>query len=274
MSILPAWSDRSKSPPGGPARATPPLPDPWKRLLQSRWGTNVLLLALAYVVYLLLRYSVLEDVEATAFANADAVIALERALRIYHEVDIQRWMLEHAQWAVLVFNCFYTLGFFPVILPIAILIFLVWPRTFSYYRDVFLISLVITWSLYSLFPLAPPRMLPAEGFVDAMVVLGPDIYSSRESQSFYNAYSAMPSMHFGWPLLYGVMLFRTRRRWLQVAVFAYPAMLFAAVIVTGNHYFLDPIVGGMVIFASFRLRNALFAGAEPLIKRWHLPSEG
>ncbi len=255
-------------------RVTPPQTDSWKRLLQSRWGTNILLLALAYLVYLLLRYSVLENVEATAFANADAVIALERTLGIYHEVDIQRWMLEHAQWAVLLFNWFYTLGFFPVILPIAILVFLVWPRTFSYYRDVFLISLVLTWTLYSLFPLAPPRMLPGEGFVDAMVALGPDIYSSRESQSFYNAYSAMPSMHFGWPVLYGVMFFRTRRRWLQVAAFVYPAILFAAVIVKGNHYFVDPIVGAIVIFTSFRLRNVLFAGAEPFIKRWRLQSEG
>lgn len=255
-------------------RVIPPKNDPWKRLLQSRWGTNVLLLALAYVVYLLLRYSVLEDVEATAFANADAVIAFERAIGIYYEADIQRWMLDHAEWVVLVFNWFYTLGFFPVILPTAILVFLVWPRTFSYYRDVFLISLVITWTLYSLFPLAPPRMLPAEGFVDTMVALGPDIYTSRESQSFYNAYSAMPSMHFGWPLLYGVMFFRTRRRWLQVAAFVYPALLFVAVIVTGNHFFLDPLAGAMVVFASFRLRSALVAGAEPLIQRWRLSCEG
>jgi hypothetical protein len=239
----------------------------WKRALQSRWGSNIMLLVLAYVVYLLLRYSVLEDVRATAFANADAVIAFEKSLGIFHEAAIQGWMLENARWVVLGFNWFYTLGFFPVILPIAILLFLVWPKTFTYYRDVFLISLVLTWTLYALFPLAPPRMIPSEGFVDAMVLLGPDIYTSRESQSFYNAYSAMPSMHFGWPLLYGVMLFRTRRPWLRAMAVTYPTLLFIAVIVTGNHYFLDPIVGALVIIASFRLRSFLFGRANQMRAR-------
>jgi hypothetical protein len=227
----------------------------------------MVLLVVTYVAYLLLRYSLLEDVEARAFANADAVIALERALGVYREADIQGWMLEYAHGAVVFFNWFYTLGFFPIILPIAVLVFLAWPRTFAYYRDVFLFSLVITWALYVLFPLAPPRLLAPEGFVDTVAAFGPDIYTSKESQNFYNAYSAMPSMHFGWPALYGVMFLRTGRWWLQVVAFAYPALLFMAVIVTANHFFVDPMVGGLVVVVSFGLRRVLLGGDAPFLGR-------
>lgn len=228
-----------------------------RRWVDNRVVSNVLVLLLAYVVYLSLRYTILGNVETRAFANADAVIGLERALGIFVEADIQAWMLDHVKWAVIFFNWFYSLGFFPVILPVAAVLFVTRPDTFTYYRNVFLISIVITWTLYSLYPLAPPRLLPEEGFVDAIAVLGPDFYSSKESQDFYNAYSAMPSMHFGWPLLYGVMLFRTGNPWLRVTAFVYPGLLFAAVIVTANHYFVDPLAGALVVLVSFKLRSLL-----------------
>jgi hypothetical protein len=236
-----------------------------RRLLQSRWGINVALLAVMYLVYLALRYTILENVEATAFRNADAVIALERATGTYWEPNIQQWALEHAHWAVVFFNWSYTLGLFPIILPVAVLMFFRWPKTFSYYRDVFLISMVLTWVIYAAFPLAPPRLMVGEGFVDSVALYGPDLYSSRESKEFYNAFSAMPSMHFGWPMLYGVVFWRTGRRLLRVLAVAYPALIFAAVVVTANHYFLDPIVGGLVVVASFRLRRLLLGGEPPLM---------
>jgi hypothetical protein len=245
---------------------TPPANDGWRRLLFTRWGSNLLLVVGAYVVYTLLRYSLLQDSSSRAFGNADGVIRLERMLGIYREAEIQQWALEYAEGVVRFFNWFYTLGFFPVILPVAVLVFLAWPRTFSYYRDIFLISMVLTWIISGLFPLAPPRFLPEQGFVDAIALLGPDLYSSRESMSFYNAYSAMPSMHVGWPVLYGVMWFQTGRRWLQVLALVYPAMLFAAVTVAGNHFFLDGLVGVLVIVASFWLRHGLIPRAGSLVR--------
>ena len=42
-----------------------------------------------YLVYLGLRLSVLENIRARAFENANAVIALERWLGVFHEQSIQ-----------------------------------------------------------------------------------------------------------------------------------------------------------------------------------------
>lgn len=206
-----------------------------------------------YVVYVVLRYSLLGDVEARAFANAERVIAFEKAIGIYHEPAIQQWLIAQAKWLVVLSGWSYTLGFLPVLAAIAAIVFLLQPEAFAKYRNVFLISIGLTWSLYMLFPLAPPRLLPAEGFVDAIAVFGPDLYTSKESMSLYNPYSAMPSMHFGWPALFGVMLYRTGVPVLRVVAFAYPAILWCSVIATANHYFVDTIAGGLVVAASFGL---------------------
>ena len=51
-------------------------------------------------------------------------------------------------------------------------------------------------AIHVVFPLAPPRMMP--GFVDTMVLYGPNPYNSQAVQSFANQYAAMPSLHVGW----------------------------------------------------------------------------
>jgi hypothetical protein len=74
--------------------------------------------------------------------------------------------------------------------------------------------------------------------------------------SLYNPYSAIPSMHFGWPALFGVMFFRTGIRLLRFAAFAWPAVVLFAVVATANHYFIDIVAGGLVVLASFGIHGA------------------
>ncbi len=59
------------------------------------------------------------------------------------------------------------------------------------------VSILITWTLYAIYPLAPPRRIAGEGFIDTIAALGPDLYTSKDSLDLYNAFSAMPSMHLG-----------------------------------------------------------------------------
>ena len=106
-------------------------------------------------------------------------------------------MLEHAQSLVIFFNWFYTVGFFPVILPFAVIIFISYRRHYRHYRNVLVVSILITWTLYAIYPLAPPRRIAGEGFIDTIAALGPDLYTFKDSLDLYNAFSAMPSMHLG-----------------------------------------------------------------------------
>lgn len=87
--------------------------------------------------------------------------------------------------------------------------------------------------------------------MDTIEAFGPAIYNTKETISVYNQYSAMPSMHFGWTLLFAVMFYRTRKLPLRIIAILYPVLFFISIIVTANHYILDPIVGGLIIAASF-----------------------
>jgi membrane-associated phospholipid phosphatase len=103
---------------------------------------------------------------------------------------------------------------------------------------------------FLIFPLAPPRML-ADHFVDTIKVFGPAFYASREFANLYNPYAAMPSPHFSWTLMFGVLFLRTPNVWVKILGVIYPVLTLVAITVTANHYIMDAIGGGLLIAASF-----------------------
>jgi membrane-associated phospholipid phosphatase len=55
--------------------------------------------------------------------------------------------------------------------------------------------------------------------------------------------SAMPSVHVAWAAIIGVtIVIASSRRWRWIAL-AHPVVTMIVVVVTGNHYWLDGIVG-------------------------------
>jgi membrane-associated phospholipid phosphatase len=125
-----------------------------------------------------------------------------------------------------------------------------------------------------LLPTAPPRLVEGLGIADTVGLAGHD--SGSFAGIKFNPYAAMPSMHVGWSLLIGLIGFRVARRPLLKAVFVlHPILMAITVTATGNHYFLDSIVGILVALSavallklprprlgSFRLRPA-FVTASP-----------
>ncbi|MEE9249207.1 MAG: phosphatase PAP2 family protein, partial [Dehalococcoidia bacterium] len=186
-----------------------------------------------------------------AFENARKVIDVELSLNIHWEPTIQGWLLDNLLSVVVFFNWVYTLGFFPILIPTAIVLFLFRYKTYILYRNIFLISYLLTWLVYLIFPVAPPRMMIEYGYVDTIEAMGPAIYNSKEALSYYNQYSAMPSMHFGWILLISTVFLRSGVKPLRIFGVVYPALVLAAIVVTANHYILDAVVGGSIIAGSY-----------------------
>ena len=222
-------------------------------LLENRYAREGSLLLLGYAAYMLLRQVFPDDLEVVGRANAARVIDVERTLRIYWEPTIQSSLLSEASWVVTFFNWAYSLGFLPVLVPGALVLMTLRYESFVYFRRVFLISYVMTWGLWLTMPVTPPRLLPELGFIDSIDAMGPAFYSSKEAIAFYNQHSAMPSMHFGWTLLFSVMLLKTGHRVLQLFGAVYPVVALGAIIVTANHYFLDAVVGGVIIGCAFAI---------------------
>ena len=204
----------------------------------------------AYFVYMYSRALVFSDFEGTALANAQRVINFERDLGFFWEPVWQSWTIESARSLVIFFNWAYIVTFLPIVLTASIVLYFTNRDRYKYYRNVVLLSFLIALVGFMLFPMAPPRMI-AEHFVDTINVFGPSGYASRELANYYNAYAAMPSLHFSWTVMFGIIFLRTNNKLLKVFGVVYPAMTLFAITITGNHFIMDAIGGGLLIMASF-----------------------
>ena len=228
------------------------------------WNIRELILAaVAYLIYMLARKVILSDVVPIATDNAHKVVALEEKFRFFWEPGWQSWAIENARWLVVTMNWAYIMTFFPVIALTAIIFYLRDRARYVFYRNVILTSYMLALLVFIFFPLTPPRMLgPELGLVDAIAEYGPAIYGGREMAFFYNAFAAMPSLHFGWTILFGILFWNTKgplwaTPWLKLWGACYPALTFFAITLTGNHYILDAMGGAAVALLSLLVYNGI-----------------
>ncbi|MCE2465722.1 MAG: phosphatase PAP2 family protein [Dehalococcoidia bacterium] len=224
--------------------------------LMERWEVlkhlrELTLLVGAYFLYMFIRKYLIPNIELTAFENAARVVTIEGALGLLWELEWQSWAIKSAKAVVIILNWAYIVTFWPIIIATGVILYIFSHDRYIYYRNIILISFVLALILYAAFPLAPPRYLGDLGFIDTIQRFGPTWYGSREMQVYYNAFAAMPSLHFAWTVLFGVMFLRTKNPWIRPFGVIYPTVTFFAITITGNHYILDAIGGGAVIAASF-----------------------
>ena len=204
----------------------------------------------AYFVYMYSRALVFSDFQGTALANARRVIDFEKNLGFFWEPVWQSWAIDSAKSLVIFFNWAYIVTFFPIVLTASVILYFTNRDRYKYYRNVVLVSFVIALVGFMVFPLAPPRMI-AEHFVDTINIFGPSEYASREFANYYNAYAAMPSLHFSWTVVFGVMFLRSHYKMIKIFGVIYPTMTLFAITITGNHFIMDAVGGGLLIMASF-----------------------
>jgi membrane-associated phospholipid phosphatase len=220
----------------------------------TRTGRTRILYEVLFVVAGYLVYSQVRGLASgrvfEAFINAYNLVDIERELGIFKEVALQRWVLHNAA-LVDFFNMIYFWMFFPFVIPSAIWLYIKRPRTYELARNAFLISGGIAVIFFLLLPTAPPRLLGHMGFIDTLNQSFTPTYSSIPG---VNHYAALPSMHVGWTFLLAVALFQAFKGWpARSAVFAIPIVMFTATIVTGNHYFLDGMLGMVVAIVGLCL---------------------
>ncbi|QTA36096.1 phosphatase PAP2 family protein [Streptomyces sp. CA-256286] len=194
-----------------------------------------------------------------AFRNAGNVWDLERALRLPGEGAVQGVLL-HSQTLTHAANTYYATVHFPA--TVLFLVWLYWRRPLHYLWSRRILAVLTGGALvlHLLFPLAPPRMLPAAALVDTGQVYGPTVYGATPAtDTMANQFAAMPSLHVGWAVMVAVGLIvatRSRWRWLWLL---HPAITLLVVVGTANHYWLDAIVVVALLavaFAGLRLPRA------------------
>ncbi|MYQ52613.1 MULTISPECIES: phosphatase PAP2 family protein [unclassified Streptomyces] len=220
---------------------------------RPRWWTELPLIAVVYGLYSLGRLLVHEDIPA-AVEHGLAILRLEQALHLNAEHPLNRLLTEHATLGVPADFAYASLHY--VVTP-AVLVW-VFRRRSAVYRAArtwLMTSTLLGLVGFTLMPTCPPRLLDARhGFVDTMAQYsqygwwGTGASAPRGLSGMTNQYAAMPSLHVGWALWCGVLLWRHGRHPLVRAVgVAYPLLTVLVVMGTANHYFLDAVAGAVVM---------------------------
>lgn len=203
------------------------------------WIGEVGVFALALLVYQASRALVVGN-PATAFENAHSLIGFEKGTGLFVETAIQERMLDHIR-LVEALNLFYLSAHW-IVTPI----FFAWlyrgrKAVSPAVRNAFLVANGIALVAFMLFPVAPPRLAGSqEGFVDTLhQVSDVDLHGGMLS-GWFNPYAAVPSMHFGYAALVGVVGFAVlRSRPMRAPAIAYPAVVFLTIVGTANHYVIE-----------------------------------
>jgi hypothetical protein len=124
--------------------------------------------SVAYASYTLGRGLVYENQILPAHDNALDIIELKRVTGLLREGLLQDWFLNNLSSAVHVLNWFYILGYWPVVLPVAVYLYVKNREAYYVYRTVALITLGVALVSYELYPLAPPRLVSSIGIVDTL----------------------------------------------------------------------------------------------------------
>jgi len=232
------------------------------------------LVSFAFLLYFLVRGSVV-DREAEALSHALRVIDIEQSLGFFWEPEMNAAIRDNGA-LVQFFNQVYFWLDFPLIVALGLwMYFFGHKHEYTVARDALLASGAIALIVYQLFPVAPPRLLPPDAgfdFVDTLKKYSSLSYQADSTAPFVNPYAAMPSLHYGWSVLLGGILFWTTRNvWLRALAVLMPVGQFLSIVFTANHYTLDAmaglVVGLMGLLVAIALQYWGYAAIQRIVAR-------
>lgn len=219
----------------------------WRRL------TREVFLVLAFAaVYEEIRNHMVQA-GAAASSHALLVVSAEREMGLFHERAVQDAFIG-SDTITDTFNAYY--GGTHFLIPAFVLVWLMFrhPAHYGRARTALAVTTGLGFLCFWLFPLAPPRLLPARfGIVDTLVSrAGSGHIDSTLINAAGDQYASMPSLHVAWAVWCALALYPVLRHWaLRALVVAYPIMTTLVVVATGNHFFLDAVAGTLLAFVTW-----------------------
>lgn len=224
-------------------------------------------LVIALVVYF--GYEATSEITAgskkDAISNSLKEVRFEQSLHIFTEQRIQQFFISHFIWIIKLSDLFYTTVHFIMPVVVLVILFRKFPSRYLVWRNVMAVMNLIALVIFAVFPVAPPRLLPASfHFVDTQAVIGGagnlDAMLMRDAG---NLYAAMPSLHFAWAIWCAWALAPViKNKWIKRAVIADPIITTFVVIVTANHFWVD-VAAGFVLFIACGLMFNAFRSESP-----------
>ena len=223
------------------------------------------LMQLALFVFADLLYEtvrgVAESNPAAAFDHARSIVSVEQGTHLFFEQGLQNWAMGH-RFLIDMANFTYVNSQFVITTGVLTWLYLRHNDRFYFVRNMFMFAMGFALIGYLAFPTAPPRFFPELGFIDTLSYYVDVKHDSGLVTLFFNPYAAVPSMHVAFSLMIGIPAMMVAK-WRPVKVLwaCYPLWITFVVVVTGNHWMLDAVLGAMTAGLS-----AL--GAWQLSKAW------
>ncbi|WP_280700498.1 phosphatase PAP2 family protein [Kitasatospora sp. GP82] len=190
-----------------------------------------------------------------ALDRAEWIHRTELRLGLPDEASWQRAVEPHP-WLVTAGNYYYATMHFGVMLAVLLWLFLRHRDRYSWARN----TVVLTTAaclLIQFIPVAPPRMLPDNGFADLAAEYGQSVYGGAVGGVVADQLSAMPSVHVAWCVIVAVAVVRVARgpwRWLVVL---HPLITVIVVVVTANHFWADGLVAVALLLVVYLVQYAV-----------------
>ena len=190
-----------------------------------------------------------------AIENGLRVVNFE--LRITHhlyELALQQFV-DQRQWLARLVYWSYWNSEFTVVGLALLWVYIRHHDAFTRFRNSILVANLLGLIGYVYMPMAPPRLLGI-GFIND--------HTDGLIQLAANPYAAMPSLHAGDSLIVGVVLVNlVRHWWAKTFWILWPAWVWFVVMASGNHFWLDCIVGILVALTSITIvyKSGMLVGA-------------
>jgi hypothetical protein len=220
-------------------------------------------LALIAAAYYAWRYArgAADGSMAASFTHARDLIDAEGAVGLLFEPGAQSWAIG-AGWPADVAGWGYANLHFKGSCLALIATYLWRPASFPFVRNTVIAAMAISLLGYALYPTAPPRFIPELGLDTSVAVTGNGTGIASPGDPWFNPFAAVPSMHVGLATIFAWSLaLLARSRVLRAALFAYPLVMTYAVVISGNHFWLDAVFGWIAAAAA--------AGVAILLGRAH-----
>lgn len=189
-----------------------------------------------------------------AMENARSLWNFEQRIHLPSEVSLQRVFIDNRP-IMQFFDVYYGGFHVPAAGALLIWLFIRHRDKYSAVRTTLALTIAGCLTIQALVPMAPPRFLPDLGFVDAGLKYGLSVYG-RGGSGISNELAAMPSLHYGWALLVGIVavtISTSKWRWL---VLVHTVLTVLSVTITANHWWMDGGVAAMVLGLAYLLQRS------------------
>lgn len=243
------------------------------RMLTRLFSLAALIVDFAYVKIGVKLYNIVRNMfgsmrcePSEAFNNAMRIVELERKLFIYWEERIQASVL-HFTGYIQFWNTFYLVGMFHVVLVLLGYLFIQEPLSYQHNRNTFLMMNILALLGYAIFPVMPPRLIPAcrnpygvcqedFAFIDTLYEFPNFLKKNTKRVSHTtNHFAAMHSMHVGYSFWAGYTIFKVcEGPFIKFLGLLYPIAMTYCTLVTANHFLLDCLAGIFTFYAAAKLQ--------------------